>query len=249
MSILGQDPAIGHLTMEITKPTKEGRIKDMSIDDFSLHFVDLEEVRHDTKLGLWKSINEVIEGHLESLKLSKVRMKAEIHELNSFIRQLATPLASIFGMSVTSYPTATDVHALISQLQEDKHFRQIGREWTGKLKLEGLAIIEQINNVILSLKIEKNNISTNRTTLAAAKAKSEDCVSLLKIIIHMKAKEAVEVKIFLKGDEPLFEWLQSMQFKSEMIMVAEEGLKQIEARVKKDQDKDYELLRGLHIDS
>ena len=41
--------------------------------------------------------------------------------------------------------------------------------------------------------------------------------------------------------------LQSMQFKYEMILVAEKGLKEIEAKVKKNQDKDYELLRGLHI--
>jgi len=47
--------------MEIAKPTKEGRIKDMSTDDFALHSMDLGEVRHDTKVGLWKSKNEVIE--------------------------------------------------------------------------------------------------------------------------------------------------------------------------------------------
>ena len=34
-----------------------------------------------------------------------------------------------------------------------------------------------------------------------------------------------------------------------MILVAEEGLKEIEAKFKKDYDKDYELLRGIHIDS
>ena len=81
------------------------------------------------------------------------------------------------------------------------------------------------------------------------KAKREDCISLLRLIIHMKAKEAVEEKILSKGDEPLFEWLQSMQFKSEIILVVEEGLKEMEAKVKKDQDRVYELLRGLHIDS
>lgn len=80
-------------------------------------------------------------------------------------------------------------------------------------------------------------------------AKSKDCISLLKMIIHMKAKEAVEEKIFPKGDELLFEWLLSMQFKFEMILVVEEGLKETEAKVKKDQDRDYELLRGLHTNS
>jgi len=34
-----------------------------------------------------------------------------------------------------------------------------------------------------------------------------------------------------------------------MIMAEEEGIKEMEAKVKKDQDKDYELLRGLHTDS
>ena len=95
--------------MEIAKPTKDGRIEDMSIDDFTLHSVDLGEARHDTKVGLWKSTNEVIEGQLESLKLSKVRMKAETEELNRFIRQLVTPLASISRMTMTSNPTTIDV--------------------------------------------------------------------------------------------------------------------------------------------
>ena len=86
MSILGQDPETGHLTKEIEKPTKEGRIKDMSIGNFFLHSVDLGEAKHDTKVGLWKSINEVIEAQLEILKLSKFRMKVQIQELNGFIR-------------------------------------------------------------------------------------------------------------------------------------------------------------------
>ena len=41
LSILGHDPAIGHLTMEVAKPNKEGRIKDMIPDDFTLHSIDL----------------------------------------------------------------------------------------------------------------------------------------------------------------------------------------------------------------
>ena len=191
----------------------------------------------------------MIEGQLESLKLSKVQMKVEIQELNSFIRQLATPLASISGMPITRNPTAADVQALISQLQEDKHFRKINKEWSEKIKVEGLSVINQIDNVILRLEIEKDNISSNRGTLATEKFKSDDCVSLLKMIIHMKVKEVVEAKILPKGDEPLVEWFQSIQFKFEMIMVVEEGLKETKAKAKKEQDKDYELLRGLHTDS
>ena len=110
-------------------------------------------------------------------------------------------------MKIISDPTTNDVQAFISQLQEDKYFRQIDREWSGKLKSEGLAIIEKIDNAVLRLEIEKDNISANQATLSAEKAKSEECISLLKMIIHMKAKEAVEAKILPKGDEPLFEWL------------------------------------------
>lgn len=61
-------------------------------------------------------------------------------------------------MPMTSNPTVVDVQVLISQLQEDKHFFQIGKEWSGKLKLEGFSIIEQIGNAILRLEIEKDNI-------------------------------------------------------------------------------------------
>ena len=65
----------------------------------------------------------------------------------------------------------------------------------------------------------------------------------------MKVKEAVEAKILKKGNEPLFEWLQSMQFKLEMIQLAEKGLKEIEDKEKKTQDRGFELMRGIHIDS
>ena len=65
----------------------------------------------------------------------------------------------------------------------------------------------------------------------------------------MKAKETIKAKILPKGDVPLFGWLQSMQFNSKMIMEEEKGLKEIEAKMKKDQDRDHELLRGLHMDS
>ena len=47
------------------------------------------------------------------------------------------------------------------------------------------------------------------------------------MIIQMKEKEAVEAKILKKGNEPLFEWLQGMQFKLDMIQEVEKGLKEI----------------------
>ena len=71
--------------MEVAKPNKEGSIEDMTPEDFTLHSIDLGEARHDTKVGLWKSTNEVIENQLESLKAAKVRMRSEIDEVNSFI--------------------------------------------------------------------------------------------------------------------------------------------------------------------
>ena len=48
--------------MEIAKLNKGGRIKDMITDDFTLHLVDLGEAKHDTKIGLWRSSIELIEG-------------------------------------------------------------------------------------------------------------------------------------------------------------------------------------------
>ena len=60
--ILGHDLATGHLTMEIEKPNKEGRIEDMTTNDFTLHLIDLGEARHDTNVNLWKLTNEFIVG-------------------------------------------------------------------------------------------------------------------------------------------------------------------------------------------
>ncbi len=77
--------------------------------------------------------------------------------------------------------------------------------------------MEQIGNVILRLEIEKDNIMSNSNTLAGERVKCDDCISLLKMIIQMKAKEAVEEKILPKGDDPLFKWLQCMWFTTEMI--------------------------------
>ena len=67
---------------------------------------------------------------------------------------------------MTSDPTATNVQAFISQLQEDRHFGQIDKDQIGKLKLEGVAIVEQIGNVILRLEMEKDNILSNSNSLA-----------------------------------------------------------------------------------
>ena len=105
-------------------------------------------------------------------------------------------------VSITKDPTAADVQALISQLQENKHFGQIGKEWSEKIKVEGLSVIDQIDNVILRLEIEKDNISSNRATLAVEKAKSNDFVSLLKMIIQMKIKEVVENRFCLREMSP-----------------------------------------------
>ena len=65
----------------------------------------------------------------------------------------------------------------------------------------------------------------------------------------MKVKEIPEAKILKKGNETLFEWLQNMQFKIGMIQAAQKGLKEIEDKVKKTQDRAFEIMRGLHIDS
>ena len=72
--------------MEIENLNKAGRIEDMMPDDLTLHSIDLGDARHDTKVGLWRSSNEVIEEKLGSLKLSKIKMKAKIEELKGFIR-------------------------------------------------------------------------------------------------------------------------------------------------------------------
>ena len=57
------------------------------------------------------------------------------------------------------------------------------------------------------------------------------------MVIQMKAKEAVEAKILKKGNEPLNEWLQSMQFKLEMIREAEKGLRETGDKGKKRKDR------------
>ena len=146
-------------------------------------------------------------------------------------------MATIIGVLATENPSAEEVQAFISQLQKDRHFGQIGKEWIEKLNADGIALIDQIGNVIIRLETEKDNIAANSNILAREEAKCVDCISLLKMIIQMKAKDAVETKILKKGNEPLNEWLQSMQFKLEMIQEADRGLRETWDKAKKAQDK------------
>lgn len=113
--------------MEIAKPSKARQIEDMTPEEFTLHSIDLGEARHDTKVGLWRSSNEVIENQLENLKLLKIKMKTEIEELKRFIRELVVPLATITGVPATENPTIEEVQAFISQLQKDRYFGWIGK--------------------------------------------------------------------------------------------------------------------------
>ena len=76
-------------------------------------------------------------------------MKAEIEELKRFIRQLFVPFATITGVPTTENPSAEEVQAFISQLQKDRHFLQFRKEWIKKLNVDGVALIDQIGNVIL----------------------------------------------------------------------------------------------------
>ena len=76
---------------------------------------------------------------------------------------------------------------------------------------------------------------SNSNTLAREKEKFLDCIFLLKMVNQMKAKDAIEAKILKKGNEPLNEWLQSKQFKMEMIQEAKKGLREIG-------DKAFELM-------
>ncbi len=100
-------------------------------------------------------------------------MKVEIEELRRFIRQLVVPLATITGVSATENPIAGEVQAFISQLQKDRNFGQIGKEWIEKLNADGTVLIDQIGNVILRLEIEKDNITSNHNTLAVEKARCD----------------------------------------------------------------------------
>ena len=67
--------------------------------------------------------------------------------------------------------------------------------YSGKLKSKGLAVIEKTNYVVLRLEREKDNIFANQATFSMKREKSEDCISLLNAIIHLKTKEVVKSKI------------------------------------------------------
>ena len=89
----------------------------------------------------------------------------------------------------------------------------------------------------------------NSLTLAGERAKSKECTILLKMVLQMKTKEAIEAKILKKGDEPIAEWLQSMQFRTEMILLAEKGLKESENKVIEAQGRGFKIIRELHTES
>ena len=69
---------------------------------------------------------------------------------------------------------------------------------------------------------------------------------LLQMIIQMKVKEALKAKTLQRGDEPLIEWIQNLQFMVDMITTAKEELQKIENKIKEEQEKYFRLLRGLH---
>ena len=144
---------------------------------------------------------------------------------------------------------AAKVQALISQLHKDRYYGQISKDWIEKFTVDGIIAVEQVGSVVLWLEKEKDNILNNSLTLAGERAKSEECTILLKMILQMKAKEAIEAKILKKGDEPIAKWLQSMQFRTEMILSAKKGLKEIEKKIIEAQSKGFELIRELHIES
>ena len=176
-------------------------------------------------------------------------MKAEIEELRRFTKQLVIPLATITGVPTTKNPLVEEVQAFISQLQKDKYFGHIGKEWIEKLNVDGVSLIDQIGNIILQLETKKDNIMSNSNTLVGEREKCVDCISLLKMVTQMKAKDAIEENILKKGNEPLNEWLPSIQFKMKMIQEVEKGLREIGDKAKKTQDRAFELMRGLHTES
>ena len=112
-------------------------------------------------------------------------MKAEIEELRRFVRQLVVLLATITGIPTTENPSTEEVQAFISQLQKDRHFGQIGKEWIEQLNVDGVTLIDQIGNIILRLEIEKDNVMSNSNTLAREREKCVDCISLLKMVAQM----------------------------------------------------------------
>ena len=75
-------------------------------------------------------------------------------------------METITGVPTTENSSAKEVQAFISQLQKDRHFGHIGKEWIEKLNVDGVSLIDQIGNVILRLETEKDNIMSNCNTLA-----------------------------------------------------------------------------------
>ena len=86
-------------------------------------------------------------------------------------------------MLVAKQPTAAEVQELISQLHKDRHYGQISKDWIKKVRVDGIATVEQIGSVVLRLEKEKDNILKNSLTLADERAKSEECTVLLKMIL------------------------------------------------------------------
>ena len=116
-------------------------------------------------------------------------------------------MAAILGMLVAAQRMAMEVQAPISQLHKDRHYGQISKDWIEKVRADGITAVEQIGSAVLRLEKEKDNILKNSLTLASEREKSKECTILLKMILQMKAKEAIEAKILKKGDEPIVEWL------------------------------------------
>ena len=111
-------------------------------------------------------------------------------------------LTSMAGVLSTTTPIVTNIQDIVTQLQKDKYYQNIGKQWIEKLNLEGLALIEPLGNSLLRLKIEKSNVQSNLLTLTIEKTQCKDYIALLQMIIQMKIKEALKAKILQKGDEP-----------------------------------------------
>ena len=69
------------------------------------------------------------------------------------------------------------------------------------------------------------------------------------MIVQMKIKESLKANVQQKGDEPIIEWLQNLQFRVDMITIVKEGLEKSKDKIKEEQERDFTLLRRLHTDS
>ena len=79
--------------------------------------------------------------------------------------------------------------------------------------------------------------------------KCEEYISLLQMIIQMKTQEALKDKILWRGNKPIVEWLQNLQFQADMISSAEEGLRKVEHKINEEQERNFKLLKGLYTNS